>query len=123
MNMLLQKQVEKGTIFSLSTTLECEVAEKICEMVPCAEMVRFGKNGTDATSAAIRLARAYTGRDHVIVCGYHGLLFRVAPNGLIFKLDEAGCPIITSKCPLTPQKGYGRATHSKRYVSLVSLFW
>ena len=41
-------------------------------MVPSAEMVRFGKNGTDATSAAIRLARAYTGRDHIVVCGYHG---------------------------------------------------
>jgi len=41
-------------------------------MVPSAEMVRFGKNGSDATSAAIRLARAYTGRNHVIVCGYHG---------------------------------------------------
>jgi glutamate-1-semialdehyde aminotransferase len=41
-------------------------------MVPCAERVRFGKNGSDATSAAIRLARAYTGRSHIIVCGYHG---------------------------------------------------
>jgi glutamate-1-semialdehyde 2,1-aminomutase len=40
--------------------------------VPSAELVRFGKNGTDATSAAIRLARAYTGRDLVAVCGYHG---------------------------------------------------
>jgi glutamate-1-semialdehyde 2,1-aminomutase len=41
-------------------------------MVPCAEMVRFGKNGSDATAGAIRLARAYTKRDHVLVCGYHG---------------------------------------------------
>jgi glutamate-1-semialdehyde 2,1-aminomutase len=41
-------------------------------MVPCAEMVRFGKNGSDATAGAVRLARAYTGRDHVAVCGYHG---------------------------------------------------
>jgi glutamate-1-semialdehyde 2,1-aminomutase len=49
-----------------------EVAEKIIEMVPCAEKVRFGKNGSDATAGAIRLARAYTGRDHVAVCGYHG---------------------------------------------------
>jgi len=48
------------------------VAEKIIELVPCAEMVRFGKNGSDATSGAIRLARAYTNRDHVAVCGYHG---------------------------------------------------
>ena len=47
-------------------------AEAIREMVPCADMVRFGKNGSDATSGAVRLARAYTGREHVAVCGYHG---------------------------------------------------
>lgn len=61
-----------GVIFSLPHTLEAEVAELICEMVPCAEMVRFGKNGSDATSGAIRLARAYTERERVAVCGYHG---------------------------------------------------
>jgi len=66
------EQVVKGTIFSLASPLEYEVAEQICQMVPCAEMVRFGKNGSDATAGAIRLARAYTGRDHVVVCGYHG---------------------------------------------------
>jgi len=65
-------QLQKGTIFSLASELEIEVAEKICKMVPCAEMVRFGKNGSDATSGAIRLARAYTKKDHVLVCGYHG---------------------------------------------------
>ena len=68
----IRKQLKKGTIFSLPGTLEAEVAELIVEMVPSAEMVRFGKNGTDATSAAIRLARAYTGRDRIAVCGYHG---------------------------------------------------
>jgi glutamate-1-semialdehyde aminotransferase len=41
-------------------------------MVPCAERVRFGKNGSDATSACIRAARAKTGREHVARCGYHG---------------------------------------------------
>jgi glutamate-1-semialdehyde 2,1-aminomutase len=66
------EQLKKGTIFSLSHELEFQVAEKIVEMVPCAEMVRFGKNGSDATSGAIRLARAFTRRDHVLVCGYHG---------------------------------------------------
>jgi len=59
-------------LFSLPGVLEAEVAEQIVDLVPSAEMVRFAKNGTDATSAAIRLARAYTGRDHVIFCGYHG---------------------------------------------------
>jgi glutamate-1-semialdehyde aminotransferase/spore coat polysaccharide biosynthesis protein SpsF (cytidylyltransferase family) len=65
-------QLNDGVIFSLSHPLETAVAEKIIEMVPCAEMVRFGKNGSDATSGAIRLARAYTSREHVAVCGYHG---------------------------------------------------
>lgn len=65
-------QLEEGVILSLPHPLEIRVAEKIVEMVPCAEMVRFGKNGSDATAGAIRLARAHTGRDHVAVCGYHG---------------------------------------------------
>jgi glutamate-1-semialdehyde 2,1-aminomutase len=68
----VKAQLEDGVLFSLPHQIEMQVAEKICEMVPCAERVRFGKNGSDATSGAIRLARAYTGRDHVIVCGYHG---------------------------------------------------
>ncbi|MBF0137325.1 MAG: aminotransferase class III-fold pyridoxal phosphate-dependent enzyme [Magnetococcales bacterium] len=68
----VRNQLNRGSIFSLPHTLEMEVAEKIIAMVPCAEMVRFGKNGSDATAGAIRLARAYTDRDHVAVCGYHG---------------------------------------------------
>jgi glutamate-1-semialdehyde 2,1-aminomutase len=68
----VKAQLEQGVIFSLPHTIEAEVAELICEMVPCAEMVRFGKNGSDATSGAIRLARAWTDRDRVAVCGYHG---------------------------------------------------
>lgn len=71
-NTAVREQLESGVIFSLPHPIEAEVAELICEMVPCAEMVRFGKNGSDATSGAIRLARAYTGRDRVAVCGYHG---------------------------------------------------
>lgn len=63
---------ESGVIFSLPHPLETEVAELICDMVPCAERVRFGKNGSDATAGAIRVARAFTGRDRVAVCGYHG---------------------------------------------------
>lgn len=68
----VMRQLQQGVIFTLPHPIEIEVAEKIIEMVPCAEMVRFGKNGSDATAGAIRLARAYTGRDHVAVCGYHG---------------------------------------------------
>ncbi len=68
----VRKQLDSGVIFSLPHPIETEVAELICDMVPCAEMVRFGKNGSDATAGAIRLARAFTGRDRVAVCGYHG---------------------------------------------------
>jgi glutamate-1-semialdehyde 2,1-aminomutase len=68
----VEKQLHRGTIFSLSSELEIQVAEKIVELVPCAEKVRFGKSGSDATSGAIRIARAFTGRERVAVCGYHG---------------------------------------------------
>lgn len=68
----VRAQLEAGVIFSLPSPIEAEVAEKIVEMVPSADMVRFGKNGSDATSGAIRLARAFTGRDRIAVCGYHG---------------------------------------------------
>ncbi len=68
----VRRQLEAGVVFSLAHPLEMEVAERIVAMVPCAEKVRFGKNGSDATAGAIRLARAFTGRDRVAVCGYHG---------------------------------------------------
>ncbi|MBW1712345.1 MAG: aminotransferase class III-fold pyridoxal phosphate-dependent enzyme [Deltaproteobacteria bacterium] len=66
------QQLLKGHSFSLPTPLEVLLAEKLCQIIPCAQMVRFGKNGSDATTGAVRLARAYTGREMVAVCGYHG---------------------------------------------------
>ena len=71
-NSAVSRQLADGVIFSLPHKLETEVAEQLVELIPCAEQVRFGKNGSDATAAAIRLARAVTGREHVAVCGYHG---------------------------------------------------
>jgi glutamate-1-semialdehyde 2,1-aminomutase len=68
----VQAQLEEGVIFSLPHPIEFQVAEKLREMVPCAQMSRFGKNGSDATAGAVRLARAFTGRDRIAVCGYHG---------------------------------------------------
>lgn len=65
-------QMQLGVSFSLPTRIEYEVAKLLVEMVPSAEMVRFTKTGSDATSAAIRLARAYSKRDLIAVCGYHG---------------------------------------------------
>lgn len=68
----ITRQLEDGITFSLASPLETELAERLVRLIPCAEQVRFGKNGSDATSAAIRLARAHTGRDKVMMAGYHG---------------------------------------------------
>jgi glutamate-1-semialdehyde 2,1-aminomutase len=68
----IREQLEKGITFSLMHPLEVEVAERVRELVPNAQAVRFSKTGADATSAAVRLARAYTGRERVLCCGYHG---------------------------------------------------
>lgn len=65
-------QLQAGVLFSQPHPLEIEVAELLVQGIPCAEQVRFGKNGSDVTTAALRLARAYTGREHVAYCGYHG---------------------------------------------------
>lgn len=87
----VKQQIGRGVSFSLATELEIELAEILTSHIPCAEMVRFGKNGTDATSAAIRLARAFTGHERVAVCGYHGwqdwyigstLRFKGVPNAV-----------------------------------------
>lgn len=72
-NEAIIKQLEKGIIFSQPSPISIELAEKLVEIIPCAEMVRFVKNGSDATEAAVRLARAYTGKDIIVVCGYHGM--------------------------------------------------
>lgn len=71
-NKAIVSQLNRGISFSLPTELEYTLANLLIQIIPCAEMVRFGKTGTDVTSAAVRLSRAYTQRDKVLVCGYHG---------------------------------------------------
>ena len=71
-NAAVIKQLEKGSTFSLMSELEVSVTELLIKTVPCAEMARFGKNGADATTIGVRVARAITGRDHIAYCGYHG---------------------------------------------------
>jgi glutamate-1-semialdehyde 2,1-aminomutase/spore coat polysaccharide biosynthesis protein SpsF len=66
------RQMKDGTTFSLPHPLEVRLAEMLVEIIPCAEMVRFAKNGSDVTLGAVRVARAYTGRDIIACCGYHG---------------------------------------------------
>ena len=71
--------MEIGGVFALGTELEYTVASRINKMVPAAELVRFSNSGTEAVMAALRIARAYSGKDgHIIVeGGYHGVFSEV----------------------------------------------
>jgi glutamate-1-semialdehyde aminotransferase len=68
----IKEQLEKGIVYGLLSPLEVEAARELTEAVPCAEMVRFLKGGAEVTSAATRIARAYTKREKVLSHGYHG---------------------------------------------------
>jgi len=68
----IKKQLEDGITFSMMHPLEVEIAEMIRDVIPNAEEVRYSKTGADATSAAVRLSRAYTGKNKILCCGYHG---------------------------------------------------
>lgn len=61
-----------GNVAGLPHTTEVELAERLCDLIPCAEQVRFLKSGADAMSAAVRIARTSTGRTHVVGSGYFG---------------------------------------------------
>jgi glutamate-1-semialdehyde aminotransferase/spore coat polysaccharide biosynthesis protein SpsF (cytidylyltransferase family)/predicted dehydrogenase len=71
-NGAVSEQLAQGHSFSLPHPLEVELAERLARLIPCAEKVRFGKNGSDATSGAVRASRAFTGRERIACCGYHG---------------------------------------------------
>ena len=76
--------MEVGGVFALATEREAIVAERIRKMVPSAELVRFSNSGTEAVMAALRLARAYTGKDAYILVegGYHGIF-----DGVLWEAD------------------------------------
>lgn len=63
-----------GNVTGLPHRLEVEVAERLVDLIPCAEHVRFLRTGAEATAAAIRIARTATNRSHIIACGYFGWL-------------------------------------------------
>jgi glutamate-1-semialdehyde 2,1-aminomutase/spore coat polysaccharide biosynthesis protein SpsF len=68
----IKAQLEDGITFSLMHPLEVELAELVQKVIPNAEAVKIAKTGADVCSAAVRVARAFTGRDKVFCCGYHG---------------------------------------------------
>lgn len=96
---VLQKAAERGTSFGAPTELELELARLVCGMVPSIDRVRFVSSGTEATMSAIRVARAFTGRDKIVKfegC-YHGhsdgLLAKAGSGVATLGLpDSAGVP-------------------------------
>lgn len=68
----VQEQIGRGSLYSLNSPLEIELADLLCEVIPSAEMVRYTKGGGEACALAVRIARGTTGRDKILFCGYHG---------------------------------------------------
>ncbi|HEY3730764.1 MAG TPA: aminotransferase class III-fold pyridoxal phosphate-dependent enzyme [Steroidobacteraceae bacterium] len=88
--------MEVGGVFALSTEREYCVAERIARMVPAAELVRFSNSGTEAVMAALRLARAYTGKDDYVILegSYHGLFDAAMWYTPMDKWSQVGDPVV-----------------------------
>lgn len=92
-------QMQMGTNFTRPAPIEVELAEAVTEIIEAADMVKFAKNGSDVTSAAVKLARAYTGRDLIAVCEDHP--FFSTDDWFIGTTDmNAGIPEATRKMTL-----------------------
>jgi len=89
----VKRRAEQGTIFDVGTPLEIELAERLVELIPSAEMVTYCSTGSEATAAAVRIARAHTGREKIIRCGYHGWLDWCRPG-------DKGVPACVSELTL-----------------------
>ncbi len=88
--------MQVGGVFALSTECEFRVAERIAKMVPAAQLVRFSNSGTEAVMAALRLARAYTGRDDYVILegSYHGLFDAAMWYTPMDKWSQVGEPVV-----------------------------
>jgi glutamate-1-semialdehyde 2,1-aminomutase len=109
----VQRYLADGVGFVRPHRLEREAAERLIDLIPSAEMVKFGVNGSDATTAAVKLARAYTGRDMVAVCRQHPF-FSTDDWFMVTTPMSAGIPAAVR--PLTVQFSYNDL------ASLESLF-
>lgn len=78
----IRGQLDEGIVFSYPHRIEVEVAERLTQVIPCAERVRFLKTGGEAMAATHRLARSFTERDLIITCGYHGWVNRMSTLGV-----------------------------------------
>ena len=99
-------QMQKGTAYGAPTENEVKLAQEIIDRVPCAEMVRFVNSGTEATMAAIRLARGFTGKDKIVKFegsyhGAHDYVLVKTGSGAACLPDSAGIPMETTQNTLS----------------------
>lgn len=104
----IEKAAQKGTSYGAPTVAETELAKLICKLVPSMEMVRMVNSGTEATMSALRLARAYTGRDCIVkfIGCYHGhhdsLLVKAGSGAATFGVpDSPGVPKAVASTTIT----------------------
>ena len=72
-NQAIISQLKEGILFSLPHPIEVELSEKICNVIPHTEMVKFEKSGSNAVTGAVRAARSFTKRDKIAYCGSGGV--------------------------------------------------
>ncbi len=113
----IQRMAESGTSFGAPIELETRLAKMVCEAIPSIEMVRFVSSGTEAAMSALRLARAFTGRDKIVKFAgcYHG-----HADGLLVKAGSGATTLGVPDSPGVPP-GYAQNTLIARYNDLDSV--
>lgn len=71
-NEAVKSAVDEGVMSTLNSPQEVQLAERMIELHPWSDAAKFSRSGGEANAIAIRIARAYTGRDYIAICGYHG---------------------------------------------------
>jgi glutamate-1-semialdehyde 2,1-aminomutase len=110
--------MQVGGVFALSTERELIVADRIAKMVPAAELVRFSNSGTEAVMGALRLARAYTGRESYLLVegGYHGLF-----DAAMWQADVESWDAESNRDPEVVPYGKGIPQTVKKLAHLVTM--
>lgn len=114
-------QLGKGSIFSLSSPLEVELAETLVDIIPCCEMLRFGKNGSDVTGIAVRVARAYTGKEHILspTGHYHGWCDFYAASSALNKGLPEGTKSLVEHFDYNDLNGLAEKLETGRFAAVI----